>query len=137
MNTALLDTDIISYFLKGDEIVISNVYKYLSENSSLNISIISYYEIVSGLYFKDAQKQLNIFQNFILNHNLVLLSEKSSVISGRLYAELRKSGDLLDDIDLLIAGIALENNFLLITNNEKHFGIIPNLKIQNWKTTVI
>jgi tRNA(fMet)-specific endonuclease VapC len=133
MNDILLDTDIISYFLKGDEIVVANFNKYLTSKFSFNISIISYYEIVSGLFYKNAQKQLNAFENFVLNHKLVLLSEKSSIISGRLYAELRQSGNLIDDIDLLIAGIAIEHDFTLITNNEKHFGVIPKLKLSNWK----
>jgi len=34
---------------------------------------------------------------------------------------------------LFIAGIAIENEMVLVTNNEKHFSRIPNLKIQNWK----
>lgn len=39
----------------------------------------------------------------------------------------------MDDIDLLIAGIAIENDMILVTNNERHFGRIPGLKIENWK----
>jgi tRNA(fMet)-specific endonuclease VapC len=40
---------------------------------------------------------------------------------------------LIDNQDILIAGIALENNLVLVTNNEKHFARIPNLIIENWK----
>jgi len=39
---------------------------------------------------------------------------------------------MVDDIDLLIAGIAIENEMILVTNNEKHFRRIPDLKIENW-----
>ncbi len=35
--------------------------------------------------------------------------------------------------DLLIAGIALEHNLVMVTNNERHFSRIPNLIIDNWK----
>lgn len=40
---------------------------------------------------------------------------------------------LINDIDLLIAGIAIENEMTLVTNNENHFGRILGLQIENWK----
>jgi tRNA(fMet)-specific endonuclease VapC len=49
-----------------------------------------------------------------------------------LYALLQLSGNIVDDIDLLIAGVAIENELTLITNNDKHFSRIPNLDIENW-----
>ncbi|MDP3433898.1 MAG: type II toxin-antitoxin system VapC family toxin, partial [Bacteroidota bacterium] len=60
-------------------------------------------------------------------------TEKSVKISAELYSELRQSGNSLDDIDLLIAGVAIENHLIMVTNNENHFGRIPGLKIANWK----
>jgi tRNA(fMet)-specific endonuclease VapC len=33
----------------------------------------------------------------------------------------------------LIAGVAIENEMILVTNNENHFGRIPGLSIDNWK----
>lgn len=54
-------------------------------------------------------------------------------ISAELYSSLRQSGNTVDDIDLLIAGVAIENELTLVTNNENHFGLIPGLKIENWK----
>ncbi len=34
---------------------------------------------------------------------------------------------------ICIAGVAIENELILATNNEKHFSRIPGLKIENWK----
>ena len=53
-------------------------------------------------------------------------------ISSDLYSRLRKTGNPIDDIDILIAGVALSNNLALVTNNEDHFKNIKNLKILNW-----
>lgn len=33
---------------------------------------------------------------------------------------------------ILIAGIAISNDMVLITNNTKHFGKIDGLEIDNW-----
>ena len=54
MNRALIDTDILSYYLKGDNDVIKNFEKYLDYFEILEISIITYYEIVSGLHTKNS-----------------------------------------------------------------------------------
>nr|VFJ75789.1 MAG: tRNA(fMet)-specific endonuclease VapC [Candidatus Kentron sp. FW] len=53
-------------------------------------------------------------------------------ISARIYAELRKAGKPLEDIDLLIAGVAVANNLVLITHNQSHFERIPGLEIEDW-----
>jgi len=41
-------------------------------------------------------------------------------------------GEAIDDIDILIAGIALTHKMILVTNNIRHFGKIAGLKIENW-----
>ncbi len=45
----------------------------------------------------------------------------------------RCSGNIVADIDILITGIAIENEMTLVTNNDKHFGRIPGLNTENWK----
>jgi tRNA(fMet)-specific endonuclease VapC len=132
MKRALIDTDILSYYFKGNLKVIGRFDSYLGVFDSIEICIITYYEITSGLLAKKAFRQLQVFEQFVDENKIVHLSEKSSKISAELYASLRQSGNIIDDIDLLIAGVAIENELVLVTNNEKHFGRIPNLKIENW-----
>lgn len=133
MNRALIDTDILSYYLKGDQTVISNFKKYFEFYEIIEISLITYYEITGGLLAKNALKQLAIFEEFVGNNLILPLTEKSVKISAELYSSLRQRGQTVDDIDLLIAGIAIENDMTMVTNNENHFGRIPGLRIQNWK----
>jgi len=137
MNRVLIDTDILSYFFKGDPIVVRNFSKYLDHYDLIEISLITYYEITSGLLSKNALKQLAVFEDFATENIVLPLTEKSVKISSELYSTLRQSGNTLDDIDLLIAGVAIENEMTLVTNNESHFGRIPGLKIENWKKNVI
>ena len=49
MKNALLDTNIVTAFLKGNPTVVERVEQYVNEYESLTISIISYYEILRGL----------------------------------------------------------------------------------------
>ncbi len=133
MNRALIDTDILSYYLKGDAEVVKNFEEYLREFDCIEISLITYYEIIGGLLAKNALKQLAIFEDFISDNIVISLTERSVKKSAELYSTLRRSGNSLDDIDLLIAGVAIENNLTVVTNNENHFRRIPGLLIENWK----
>ena len=81
--------------------------------SKINLSIITYYEILSGLKHKDAHKQLSTFLTFAKDNNIVLLTEESVTCSAEIYAQMRKQGTPIDDIDLLIACVALVNDWPL------------------------
>lgn len=98
----------------------------------ITISIITYYEILSGLNFKNAEKQLEVFERFCKGVRILNLTEDSIKFSARIFSEQRKSGQVVDDIDILIAGIALANGLVLVTNNVKHFGEIEELTVENW-----
>ncbi|MBE0655534.1 MAG: type II toxin-antitoxin system VapC family toxin, partial [Bacteroidales bacterium] len=121
------------YYFKGDPDVVKKMVNYLDHYDIIEISLITYYEIMSGLLAKNAFKQLAIFEEFILGNDIIPLTEKSAKISAEIYSSLRQSGNTIDDTDLLIAGIAIENNMTLVTNNDKHFNRIPGLKTENWK----
>lgn len=130
MSKYLLDTNIISSYLRGDET--------LKEKISGNIdliatSIISYYEIISGLLSINANKRINEFEVFCEIVEIVNLDKSSIKASCQIYSDLKISGNLIDDIDILIGGIAISHNFIFVTDNTKHFMRIKNLKIENWK----
>jgi tRNA(fMet)-specific endonuclease VapC len=127
----------LSYYFKGNQTVIKNFEKYLQDFDLIEISIITYYEITGGLMAKNALKQLNIFQDFVDQNIVVPMTENSAKISAELYATLRQQGNTVDDIDLLIAGITIDNDLTLITNNENHFNRIPGLRVENWSKHVL
>ena len=129
MKPVLVDTDILSLFLRGNTSVKAHFADYVQEYDQLNLSIITYYEIVSGLKHRDAQKQLSIFLAFVQRNSVLSLTEKSVTASADQYARLRKAGQSIDDIDLLIAGIALVNNLTVATHNRDHFKRIEGLEI--------
>jgi tRNA(fMet)-specific endonuclease VapC len=53
-------------FFRGHPQVVARFQVYLAEYDTINLSMITYYEIVSGLKHRDAQKQLKQFLEFIL-----------------------------------------------------------------------
>ena len=134
MKESLLDTDIFSFYMKGNNDVIEKVVDYLTEYPTLNISSITYYEILKGLEYKQASRQKENFENLVEEMNIINMSQTSLKISAKIYGDLRRNGKVIGVSDTLIAGLAIEKKLKLITNNTKHFKHIENLDIGNWKT---
>jgi len=135
MKPALIDTDILSHFFRNDFTVIEHFREYLQEHGGMDISILTFYEILSGLKHRDALKQLDMFCEFVKSNTILPLTEKSVEISSDIYAALRKTGNQLDDIDILIAGVALAHDLVLVTHNVHHFNRIEDLEVIDWSTS--
>ncbi len=132
MLQTLLDTDIISFYLRGEPNVVRCVERYVNEYGHLNLSIISYYEIVSGLKFRDARKQLASFLQFVSYNRILPLTTGACDRAGDTYARCRRQGTPIDDIDLLIAGTALDHDLAVATHNTAHFTRVEDLIVVDW-----
>ena len=132
MKLSMLDTDILSEFLRGNPKVIAKVDEHLQEYGFINLSIITYYEILNGLLYKDAKKQLTRFEAFIALNKVIPLTLRTAKTAAVIQADLRKKGSEIGHTDTLIAGIAIANGLQLVTNNTEHFKRIKGLEITNW-----
>jgi tRNA(fMet)-specific endonuclease VapC len=134
MKECLLDTDVLSFYLKGIEAVRKNVEEYLFSGNfdQLTFSEITYYEVKAGLEYKQAKKQLSKFEDFTSRCKIVKLTKSSLDISANRYGQLRRKGVEIGTPDLLIAGIAIGNDLVLVTNNIKHYKSIEGLQLVNW-----
>lgn len=132
MKPALVDTDILSEFLRGTPKVVENTQKYLQTYEAINFSIITYYEILNGLLYKDAKKQLKKFTEFADLNKILPLTISATRQAAEIFASLKKSGQPIGHTDCLIAGIALTGSLQLVTNNTDHFKRVKGLEIVNW-----
>lgn len=127
----ILDTDTLIYFLKGNE----KVVKRMAETSLSEISttIINHSELLFGA-FNSVRKSDNLekVQIFLNNLTIIPFCEDSSYVFAEQKAHLKKDGNIIADLDLIIASIALKHKSILVTNNTKHFERIKKLKIENW-----
>lgn len=132
MKPALIDTDTLSYFFRNNPVVVEKLDKYLQEYGFINLSVITYYEVLNGLYFKDAKKQRKKFEEFVKLNQVLPLTDEVAKNAAKVYAQLRKKGKTVGHNDILIASTAATNNMTLITNNAKHFKDIEGLDMDNW-----
>ncbi len=132
MKEPLLDTDIISYYLKGNANVSRKMKRAYEEYGYLSMSVISYYEVVNGLLFKDARSQLKSFGDLIQSFQIIPLDTAIADIAAQIFADLRRSNQIVAHTDVLIGATALHYQMKIVTNNQTHFSRISALELDNW-----
>jgi predicted nucleic acid-binding protein len=126
----ILDSDILIYFLKGDKDTIKKVISL--PNDELYITIINYTELLYGIYNSNKinQNKEKILP-FLENFKILQFDKRSSEIFAKLKVKLKKQGNIIADMDLMIASIAIANKAILFSNNLKHFKRIKELELLN------
>ncbi len=130
--TVMLDTDICIYTIKKKP---RNVLKHFErcQPGSVVMSVITFAELINGAkksqYVEDNVRRLNALSELIE----VLPFEKSAAIAyGDVRSDLEKRGLIIGSNDMFIAAHALSLDLTLVTNNQKEFGRVKGLKIENW-----
>ena len=80
---------------------------------------------------KPGQNQMALTQ-FVGPLEILPYGDEASQYYGDLRAHLEKQGTPIGALDMLIAAHALSVSCILVTNNEKEFIRVPELKIANW-----
>jgi tRNA(fMet)-specific endonuclease VapC len=127
----LLDTNIIIYWLKGNQAIENRVLAVGLEN--IGYTIITQAELYFGAY-NSGRIDNNLKNIHLISSKLATISFNNEAAQqfGRIKADLKQKGQLILDADLMIAAIALANNLTLVSNNTKHFSRIPNLRLDDW-----
>jgi tRNA(fMet)-specific endonuclease VapC len=127
----VLDTDFIINIFRNKEGNVKLLKKLIDDDSSeIFITSITLYELLKGCYkSKNFDKNYNIVSNFVSNLNILDFSANNSKIAAKIHSDLEKKGKIIEESDILIASICIEKNYVLITENFKHFENIEELKI--------
>ena len=127
----LLDTNICISMLKNKygirEHIINVGYKncYVSEITIAEL----YYGASKSNRREDHIKDVE----FIANNFEILPIFPVLELYGDIRAELEQQGNPIDDFDILIGSTALINQLVMVTDNVRHLGRLPNIIIENWK----
>ena len=128
----MLDTNICIYLIKHKPADLLERFR------QTDISEISISSITLSEFFYGVSKSSKPEQNFIALTQFAAPLEilpfggEAAQYYGDLRAHLEKKGTPIGSLDMLIAAHALSLSITLVTNNEKEFNRVPNLKIENW-----
>ncbi len=130
----ILDTSACIDYLNGNEEIKKSISK---QEDLIHITSITVYEINIGLERtkrKISKKRYNelykIWTEFISSMEIFPLGYKEAEMAAKVYDNLESQGLVIDDNDILIAGIMLSNGIKkIITKNTNHFERIEDLEI--------
>ena len=128
----LLDTNIISYWMRGDPQLIKKIKSY--SPSDLSLSTVTLAEIYYGIEkspVKKKERRLKI-EHIKSELDIYPFNEQAAVKYGTIRAALEKRGKPISERDTQIAAIALANKLSIVTHNTKEFSRIPKLKVEDW-----
>ncbi|OUL31568.1 type II toxin-antitoxin system VapC family toxin [Nostoc sp. 106C] len=129
--TYLLDTDTCIYWIKDINSVRTKIRQIGWEQ--IYICSITVAELYFGAYNSQrVVENLARAEDFIQNLPVVPLTTPALKKFGELKAELRRLGQPITEFDLLIASVALTGNYILVTNNTRHYSRITRLQLENW-----
>ena len=128
----LIDTDIVLLLQRGHETVARHALNYIISFERPSFSELTWYEIVRGYRISGAYHQMDNFESFCQNCDILPLDRRSLDCAATIYADLRKRGELIGEVDILIAGIATASGMGIATRNVNHFSRIDGLHVENW-----
>ena len=129
----LLDSDICIAVTKRNRLVLKR-FDQLTR-SELNISAVTAGELLLGVpgAWNPAEVELDLQQLWLRT-----IMRSVDLATAKKYAliryDLKKRGEIIGANDLWIAAHALALDLTLVTNNEREFRRVPNLRIENWTT---
>jgi tRNA(fMet)-specific endonuclease VapC len=128
----LLDTNIVSYWMRGDAVIVDRIQRY--SPADLSISAITLAEILYGIEkspVKKKERQEKIRQISSLL-GLYPFDEAAAGKYALIRSQLEREGLVISERDTQIASIAMAHNLVVVTHNVKEFARIRKLSVEDW-----
>jgi len=128
----MLDTNFCIYVLKNHSARLHHQFKV---HRDLCVSAVTYAELCFGVENGTAALKVARWQQLAQFMRLLLLlplDEAAAKRYGSIRSHLKKAGKPIGNNDLFIAAHALSLGAVLVTNDQREFGRVPGLVIENW-----
>jgi tRNA(fMet)-specific endonuclease VapC len=127
-NKFILDTNIVTAWLKGEEAIADKIDRAVGIYIPVTVIGELYY---GAMYSARVQKNISSIQRLLANYNVLLIDDVVAFAYGKIKSDLRKKGKPIPENDIWIAAIAFANKIAIVTR-DKHFKEIEGLSIKSW-----
>ena len=128
----LLDTNIVSYWMRGDEAVLERIKDH--SPSDLALSAVTLAEILYGIRKSPARKRERHAKIHAIATTIDLypFDEQAAAAYAVIRCQLESTGEPISERDTQIAAIAQARNLAVVTHNVGEFGRVHHLKVEDW-----
>lgn len=128
----MLDTDIAAYLIRGGAPVLDERIASVAIEE-LCISAVTRGELLYGVKLKVEAHRLSRLVDQFLERVLCRPWDAGAATQFAIAAvQMHRAGTPIGSMDTMIAGHAIALGSVLVTNNERHFSLVPGLKVENW-----
>jgi tRNA(fMet)-specific endonuclease VapC len=127
----LIDTNAFIYLFKNQGMVRTNFARH--EDWQIKLCAPVYWELrVGALKSNAAEAQLAKLNQVATRFEMLKFDQPAADAASTIRAQLEKLGAPIGPIDTMIAGIAIANQFTLVTRNQREFSRVPDLLLADW-----
>ena len=127
----LLDTDTCIYALRQDEIVLRRMLA--QRRADVMVSVITEAELRTGAAKSSAPgKTARLVENFLKPLTVLEYTSEDAAAYARIRAKRERAGKPIGPLDALIAAQAVGRKLTLVSNNQREFGRVSGLRVENW-----
>jgi predicted nucleic acid-binding protein len=119
-------------FLNGSPEAVEKMRDISSSDDRVAITIITVYEMLKGAYLSsERDANLKDVKDAISNLHVLDLSLEACEEASNIFCELKRSGKMISEFDILIAAIAKTNGEAILTRDQ-HFKFIKGIELIQW-----
>jgi len=123
----LIDTDVLIWYLRGNE----DARNVINANIPFKISVVTYMELIQGIRDK---RELKVLQKYLKKWSTGIIQINENISTRAVFfMEDYYLSHSLELADAMIAATAAENQEIVLTANDKHYGFIPNIQINKFR----
>jgi tRNA(fMet)-specific endonuclease VapC len=127
----MLDTNICIYINKSRPLKL--LERFNQASGRVCVSTITTGELYFGAEKSERKiENYDALERFFGRIDVLPFSKGAASHYAQIRAMLQKSGKLIGPYDMLIGAHARAEDVILVTNNEREFRRIPDLRVENW-----
>jgi tRNA(fMet)-specific endonuclease VapC len=129
----LLDTNVCIRYLNGRSENTKTRLARLTPDDVALCSVVKAELLYGAVKSTAGERTLARLDQFFSLFNSLPFDDRSAAAYGAIRADLEARGVPIGPNDLMIAAIAVANNSILVTHNNREFGRIGNLNHEQWE----
>ena len=127
----MLDTDICSYIIKDRPLGLKKDF-LKRESDTICISVVTYAELLYGFEKNPSEKLGRDINDFVTLVQVKDWDHNAAIKYAKIRHHMTSTGKVISALDMQIAAAAISLNARLVTNNKKHFSLVPDLILVDW-----
>lgn len=128
----ILDTSVLVALLKGGADADEAIGRLDENGDRVTTTIITAYELLRGVYMSsNIERNLAEVHELLSNLEILDLTLEACEDASKIHRDLKKSGCLIGEFDVLIAAIARTRAETIMTRDD-HFSRVQGINVAKW-----